>query len=232
MDRTATPAPPARRSAGVVHRADDAPGTVARLAPHPRYPAMFHTAGGRLVWDGQAFHVLAADQQIALPGSRLEVTVRPDPSTGVRVRLGRDRSRPAPPGPAASGPATSGPAVRSASAGVVEVVVLPASAERFLRLVRALSAVPGSSVRLVDQRVPSRRVPRLSPGAAGSEQRPGVFARAVWRVRRAGGARETAAAAESADVVTSLERLVALHERGYLSAREFALAKERVLTSG
>ena len=92
---------------------------------------------------------------------------------------------------------------------------------------RALHAARPGSVVVDDRTVPSPRVPRLRPGQPGTERRPGVFARALWRVVGRGPA--TASTAAGGDLVAQLERLAALHRAGDLDAAEFARAKARLL---
>ena len=209
-----TPAPvPARRSAGVTARPHEPERPSARRFPvDPRYPAMFHVAGGRLVWDGTRLHLVGPAGTAATtapPAGRVTVTV------GESVVVHLHPAQPAT-GASASAPATT------------RAVVLDRSAERFVRFARALHAAHPDAVTLDDRTAPSPRTPRLRPAARGSSARPGVFARALRHVRAASGLAPDPATGP-ADLVGALERLAALHRAGDLTAAEFDRAKARLL---
>ncbi|WP_251150985.1 SHOCT domain-containing protein [Cellulosimicrobium sp. Marseille-Q4280] len=210
---TDAPARPARRSIGVTaRRADPDRATARRFTPDPRYPAMFHVAGGRLVWDGTRLHLLGPDgtrARVELPAGRVTVTI----GEGVVVHL--HPARPAAGGRAASAPGTS------------RAVVLDRSAERFVRFACALRGAHPGAVTIDDRTSPSPRTPRLRTASRGSEHRPGVFARRVWHVHAPSTSGSDADG--GADLVERLERLAALHRAGDLTDAEYARAKARLL---
>jgi hypothetical protein len=213
------PAPraPARRPAGVAPRTERTVDASTRFTAAPRYPAMFHVAGGRLVWDGTRLRHVRGDGTPAPTAGRPVVTVSgPGPAVTVTWPC-----------------ATGGGARQAASARPPRVVLLDRSADRFLRFARALGESHPDAVVLHDRTVPSARVPRLRPGHPGSERRPGVFVRAVWRAWAAAAPRDLpdarAGAGGGADVVDRLERLAALHRDGALTDLEYARAKDRLL---
>ncbi|WP_454043918.1 SHOCT domain-containing protein [Cellulosimicrobium sp. Marseille-Q8652] len=200
---------PSRRSIGVARAVDPGPAAARRFAPDPRYPAMFHVAGGRLVWDGTRLHLLGpegARARAELPAGRVAVTI----GEGVVVRLHPAR-------PTAGAPAASAP-------GAARAVVLDRSAERFVRFARALRDAHPGAVTIDDRTAPSPRTPRLHTAARGSDGRPGVFARTLWHARAA-----SAPGGTAPDLVDRLERLAALHRAGDLTDAEYARAKARLL---
>ncbi|WP_435735909.1 hypothetical protein V5D56_13990 [Cellulosimicrobium sp. PMB13] len=208
---TDAPARPARRSVGVsARRSGPGRATTPRFVPDTRYPAMFHVAGGRLVWDGARLHLLGPDGTRArtdLPSGRVTVTI----AESVVVHLHAART-------AHGGPAASAP-------GTTRAVVLDRSAERFVRFAHALRDAHPGAVTIDDRTTPSPRTPRLRTGARGSADRPGVFARTVWHVR----APRASGADGGAELVERLERLAALHRAGDLTDVEYSRAKERLL---
>jgi len=196
----APPPVPPRRAVGVARRTSAAPSP-ARFTTTPRYPAMFHVAGGRLVWDGARMRLVRGDGAVLEPAGVPVVTITGDgPTVVVTWRDDHHATR---------------------------TVLLDGSSARFARFARALHAARPGSVVVDDRTVPSPRVPRLRPGQPGTERRPGVFARALWRVVGRGPA--TASTAAGGDLVAQLERLAALHRAGDLDAAEFARAKARLL---
>ncbi|OLT49510.1 hypothetical protein BJF88_16110 [Cellulosimicrobium sp. CUA-896] len=100
-----------------------------------------------------------------------------------------------------------------------------------MRFARALEDARPDVLTLDDRTVPSPRVPRLRPGRRGSERRPSVFVRAVWRAWAAAVPRGAVTGEEGGggDVVDRLERLAALHRGGALTDAEYARAKQRLL---
>jgi hypothetical protein len=227
----AVPAPP-RRTVGVVHRppTPSAAPSVTRFSAAPRYPAMFHVAGGRLVWDGVRLRLVRGDGTVIEPAGNPVVTVTGDGRDVVVSWNAADTLRAGRPGPE-----------RAASTRSTRVVLLDGSSLRFARFARNLAATRPGSLVLDDRTVPSARVPRLVPERPGTARRPGVFARALWRVvGRAPAASSTAlsdrqagkqAAAQDAGeaLVDRLERLAALHRAGDLTETEYAHAKRRLL---
>ncbi len=204
------PVAPLRRAVGVARR----PGSTspaARFATTPRYPAMFHVAGGRLVWDGTRLRLARGDGAVVEPAGVPVVTITGDgPTVVVTWRTGHHTTR---------------------------TVLLDGSSARFARFARSLRAARPAAIVVDDRTVPSPRVPHLSPGRPGTERRPGVFARALWRVVGRNAASTTAHATAGAgstsgaggDLVARLERLAALHRAGDLDAAEFARAKALLL---
>lgn len=206
---------PQRRTVGVAPPRPAADAT-ARFTAAPRFPAMFHVAGGRLVWDGERLRHVRGDGTTAPTAGRPVVTVTGSGPAGPTVVVTwptGDHTRPA------------------ASARPSRAVLLDRSAERFWRFARALADTHPGALVLDDRTVPSARVPRLHPGTPGSDARPGVFARAVWRGPAAPGesAERGAGTRGGADLVDRLERLAALHRDGALSDDEYARAKTRLL---
>jgi len=203
-------APPERRPVGVVTVPGRAPDT-SRFAAAPRYPAMFHVAGGRLVWDGARLRLARGDGTVLEPAGVPVVTVSGDGPTVVVTW--RDERHP--------------------TARTTRAVLLDGSSARFARFARSLAATRPGSVVLDDRTVPSPRVPRLRPGRAGTARRPGVFARTLWRVvGRATPATPAASATTGdggAELVARLERLAALHRAGDLTDAEYARAKQALL---
>jgi hypothetical protein len=203
-DPGTTAAPPERRPVGVV-RAPEPPSDAARFAAAPRYPAMFHVAGGRLVWDGARLRLVRGDGTVHEPAGHPVVTVTGDGSTVVVTW--RDEHHP--------------------TARATRAVLLDGSSARFARFARSLAATRPGSIDVDDRTAPSPRVPRLRPDRAGTARRPGVFARAVWRVVARGA--PAASADEGAALVARLERLAALHRAGDLTDTEYARAKQALL---
>lgn len=200
------PAPPRRRPVGVVTVPGRAPDT-SRFAAAPRYPAMFHVAGGRLVWDGARLRLVRGDDTVLEPAGRPVVTVTGDGPTVVVTW--RDEH----------------PGARTTRA-----VLLDGSSARFARFARSLADTRPGSVVVDDRTVPSPRVPRLQPDQAGTARRPGVFARALWRVVGRGAPATSATPGDGgAALVARLERLAALHRAGDLTDTEFARAKQALL---
>ncbi|MGN7701251.1 hypothetical protein [Cellulosimicrobium sp. 22601] len=198
--------PPRRRTVGVVTIPGRAPDT-SRFAAAPRYPAMFHVAGGRLVWDGARLRLVRGDDTVLEPAGRPVVTVTGDGPTVVVTW--RDEH----------------PGARTTRA-----VLLDGSSARFARFARSLADTRPGSIVVDDRTVPSPRVPRLHPGQAGTTRRPGVFARALWRVVGRGAPAAGATTGDGgAALVGRLERLAALHRAGDLTDTEFARAKQALL---
>ncbi|MCB7137520.1 SHOCT domain-containing protein [Cellulosimicrobium marinum] len=198
---------PVRRSVGLVR-----PPTVTaptRRTTDLRYPAMFHVAGGRLVWDGAHLRLATPHTPVptTAPPAAAHVTVTVTDTVVVHLH---------PPRPATTAPASA----------TTRVVVLDRSATRFVDFARALHAAHPGTVTLDDRTVPSPRTPRLRPDAPGTRRRPGVFTRTLWRVRAATG---TGPRHEGADLVDALERLAVLRRAGDLTAAQFEQAKTRLL---
>lgn len=203
---TAPATPPRRRPVGVVTVPGRAPDT-SRFAAAPRYPAMFHVAGGRLVWDGTRLRLVRGDDTVLKPAGRPVVTVTGDGPTVVVTW--RDEH----------------PGARTTRA-----VLLDGSSARFARFARSLADTRPGSILVDDRTVPSPRVPRLQPGQAGTARRPGVFTRALWRVVGRGAPAASATPGDGgAALVARLERLAALHRAGDLTDTEFARAKHALL---
>ncbi len=203
---TAPAAPPRRRPVGVVTIPGRAPDT-SRFAAAPRYPAMFHVAGGRLVWDGARLRLVRGDDTVLEPAGRPVVTITGDGPTVVVTW--RDEH----------------PGARTTRA-----VLLDGSSARFARFARSLADTRPGSIVVDDRTVPSPRVPRLHPGQAGTARRPGVFARTLWRVVGRGAPAASAPTGDGgAELVARLERLAALHRAGDLTDTEFARAKRALL---
>lgn len=200
----AAPAAPARRAVGVARRTGTTPSPT-RFTTTPRYPAMFHVAGGRLVWDGTRMRLARGDGAVLEPAGTPVVTITGDGPTVV-VTWRHDHH-------------------------VTRTVLLDGSSARFARFARGLSTARPGSVVVDDRTVPSPRVPHLRPGERGTERRPGVFTRTLWRVvGRTAATTSTGATSDGgADLVAQLERLAALHRAGDLDAAEFARAKARLL---
>ncbi|MBM7819915.1 hypothetical protein JOE63_002392 [Cellulosimicrobium cellulans] len=200
------PAPPRRRPVGVVTIPGRAPDT-SRFSAAPRYPAMFHVAGGRLVWDGARLRLVRGDDTVLEPAGRPVVTVTGDgPTVVVTWRDERPGAR------------------------TTRAVLLDGSSARFARFARSLADTRPGSVVVDDRTMPSPRVPRLHPGQAGTARRPGVFARTLWRVVGRGAPAASAATGDGgAALVARLERLAALHRAGDLTDTEFARAKQALL---
>jgi hypothetical protein len=212
---------PARRPAGVAPRVQRTADTPTRFAAAARYPAMFHVAGGRLVWDGTRLAHVRGDSTPTPTAGRPVVTVSGTAISGTAS---------AGPTVVVTWPTPAGDAARpAASARPSRVVLLDRSAERFVRFARALQAARPGALVLDDRTTPSARVPRLRPGTPGSERRPGVFVRAVWRAWTASGEGSGPGASGGADLVDRLERLAALHRDGALTGAEYARAKARLL---
>lgn len=208
--------PPRRRTAGVAPHPEPRAGAPDRFTAAPRYPAMFHVAGGRLVWDGTRLRHVRGDGTLAATTGRPVVTVTGPGPTGRTVVV--------------TWP-TGGPTRPAASARPSRAVLLDRSAERFRRFARALADTHPGALVLDDRTVASARVPRLHPGTPGSDARPGVFARAVWHGPT--GPRETTGrgpgTSGGAGLVDRLERLAALHRDGALTDDEYARAKAHLL---
>ncbi|MFC8921915.1 SHOCT domain-containing protein [Cellulosimicrobium sp. NPDC057127] len=224
MDATAAPddapapAPgaPRRRTAGVAPHREPRADAPDRFAATPRYPAMFHVAGGRLVWDGTRLRHVRGDGTLAATAGRPVVTVTGPGPAGPTVVVTWPTGHHTPP---------------AASARPSRAVLLDRSADRFRQFARALADTHPGALVLDDRTVASARVPRLRPGTPGSAARPGVFARAVWRGPTDPGETTSRRPGTSggADLVDRLERLAALHRDGALTDDEYARAKAHLL---
>ncbi|MBD5787481.1 SHOCT domain-containing protein [Cellulosimicrobium terreum] len=212
----AVPAPP-RHTVGVVRRTPP-PSPPARFSAAPRYPAMFHVAGGRLVWDGSVLRLVRGDGTAVEPTGRPVVTVTGD-GRDVAVTWSADHTGP----------------VLAAGTRATRVVLLERSSLRFAQFARNLAATRPGSLVLDDRTVPSARVPHLAPERPGTARRPGVFARALWRVvgrtppPGTDGAPDAPVLDPADALVGGLERLAALHRTGDLTDTEYAHAKARIL---